>query len=85
MCEIVDCPRCGGSGFFGYGTGYDAVCDECGGQGGFPGEQGGDACAPCPDCKGCGWFDCEDERRSGVCPRCDGSGRATIAKAEGGA
>lgn len=30
--EMVDCPRCGGSGFSGYGTGYGDVCDECGGQ-----------------------------------------------------
>lgn len=29
---MVDCPRCGGSGFSGFGSGYDAVCDECGGQ-----------------------------------------------------
>lgn len=27
------CPKCGGTGFSGYGTGYNAVCDECGGQG----------------------------------------------------
>jgi len=27
------CERCGGSGFSGYGTGYNAVCDECGGIG----------------------------------------------------
>lgn len=25
----VDCRKCGGSGFYGYGTGYDAVCDNC--------------------------------------------------------
>lgn len=29
----IPCGRCGGSGFSGYGTGYDAVCDECGGAG----------------------------------------------------
>lgn len=28
----VDCRECGGSGFSGYGTGYDAVCGNCGGQ-----------------------------------------------------
>ena len=28
---MVDCPRCGGSGFDGRGTGYDDVCRECGG------------------------------------------------------
>lgn len=27
------CPKCGGSGFSGYGTGYDAVCDDCAGIG----------------------------------------------------
>lgn len=25
------CPKCGGSGFNGNGTGYSDVCDECGG------------------------------------------------------
>lgn len=29
----IPCERCGGSGFSGYGTGYDAVCDECAGIG----------------------------------------------------
>jgi hypothetical protein len=29
---LVDCPVCGGSGFSGYGSGYDDVCGECGGQ-----------------------------------------------------
>lgn len=29
----IPCERCGGFGFSGYGTGYDAVCDECGGIG----------------------------------------------------
>lgn len=29
---LEDCPNCGGSGFSGYGSGYDAVCDWCGGQ-----------------------------------------------------
>lgn len=28
----IQCRVCGGSGFSGYGTGYDAVCGECGGQ-----------------------------------------------------
>lgn len=28
---MIDCTRCGGSGFSGYGSGYDAVCDWCGG------------------------------------------------------
>jgi len=28
----IPCRVCGGSGFAGYGTGYDAVCGECGGQ-----------------------------------------------------
>lgn len=31
--ETEDCPTCGGSGFSGYGTGYDAVCDNCAEQG----------------------------------------------------
>lgn len=33
MCGwiVEDCPKCGGSGFSGYGTGYDDVCGECGG------------------------------------------------------
>lgn len=33
-CEenLEPCPRCGGSGFSGHGTGHDDVCDECGGQ-----------------------------------------------------
>jgi len=30
--ERVNCPRCGGGGFSGPGTGYDDVCGECGGQ-----------------------------------------------------
>lgn len=30
--ETEECPTCGGSGFAGYGSGYDAVCDNCGGQ-----------------------------------------------------
>jgi len=30
--KTVSC-ACGGSGFSGHGTGYDAVCDNCGGQG----------------------------------------------------
>lgn len=30
--ELVECPRCGGSGFTGPETGYDGVCSECGGQ-----------------------------------------------------
>lgn len=29
----VPCPRCGGSGFNGYGTGYGDVCDDCAGSG----------------------------------------------------
>jgi hypothetical protein len=29
---LIDCPRCSGSGFSGYGTGYGDVCSECGGQ-----------------------------------------------------
>lgn len=29
---LIDCPRCGGSGFTGPETGYDGVCSECGGQ-----------------------------------------------------
>lgn len=28
---LVECSVCGGSGFSGYGTGYDAVCGNCGG------------------------------------------------------
>jgi hypothetical protein len=28
---LVTCPKCGGSGFSGRGSGYDDVCDECGG------------------------------------------------------
>lgn len=31
--RLVDCAKCGGGGFSGYGTGYDDVCDECGGRG----------------------------------------------------
>lgn len=31
--ETEDCPTCGGNGFSGYGTGYDAVCDTCAGNG----------------------------------------------------
>jgi len=31
-----ECTVCGGSGFSGYGTGYDAVCDNCGGAGELP-------------------------------------------------
>lgn len=27
--ETVDCPKCSGSGFSGYGTGYDDVCGWC--------------------------------------------------------
>lgn len=29
---LQECPVCEGSGFSGYGTGYDDVCSECGGQ-----------------------------------------------------
>ena len=36
--DLVDCPRCGGGGFSGRGTGYDDVCDWCGGQGQMPRE-----------------------------------------------
>lgn len=32
VSELVTCPRCGGSGFEGRGTGYGDVCSECGGQ-----------------------------------------------------
>ncbi|WP_176374175.1 hypothetical protein [Bacillus mobilis] len=32
----IECEVCGGSGFSGYGTGYDAVCDNCGGIGEYP-------------------------------------------------
>lgn len=31
--EDSRCEVCGGSGFSGYGSGYDAVCSECGGLG----------------------------------------------------
>lgn len=30
--KYVTCPKCGGSGFSGYGTGYDDVCDDCAGN-----------------------------------------------------
>ncbi len=33
---IVDCEKCGGSGFSEAGTGYDSVCDNCGGRGEHP-------------------------------------------------
>lgn len=36
--DLVDCPQCRGSGFSGYGSGYDAVCGECGGQRQLPRE-----------------------------------------------
>lgn len=36
--DLVDCPRCGGSGFTGQGTGYGDVCDWCGGQQQMPRE-----------------------------------------------
>ena len=35
---LIECPKCGGGGFSGYGTGYDDVCDECGGRGKVIGE-----------------------------------------------
>jgi len=28
----IECKTCFGSGFSGYGTGYDDVCSNCGGQ-----------------------------------------------------
>ncbi|ANH50621.1 hypothetical protein SALINJAH_170 [Bacillus phage SalinJah] len=34
--DVEDCLTCGGGGFSGYGTGYDAVCDNCGGHGVLP-------------------------------------------------
>lgn len=34
--KTEECDVCGGGGFSGYGTGYDAVCDNCGGQGKLP-------------------------------------------------
>ncbi|ULF49382.1 anti-TRAP protein [Bacillus phage MrBubbles] len=34
--KTEECATCGGSGFSGYGTGYDAVCDNCGGAGELP-------------------------------------------------
>lgn len=34
--ELEECNVCGGSGFSGYGSGYDAVCDNCGGKGELP-------------------------------------------------
>lgn len=34
--RTVPCAKCGGGGFSGYGTGYDAVCDDCGGLGETP-------------------------------------------------
>lgn len=30
---VQECHTCGGSGFSGYGTGYNAVCDTCSGSG----------------------------------------------------
>lgn len=33
---LVDCKECGGSGFSGYGSGYDDVCGTCGGSGEHP-------------------------------------------------
>lgn len=30
---VETCVKCGGSGFSGYGTGYDDVCPDCGGTG----------------------------------------------------
>lgn len=41
--KMVECHVCGGSGFSGRGTGYDAVCSECDGQREFPAEQRGAA------------------------------------------
>lgn len=34
---LIPCPQCHGSGFSGYGSGYDAVCDWCGGLRQVPG------------------------------------------------
>lgn len=34
--ETVICQDCGGTGFNGWGTGYDSVCDTCGGKGEVP-------------------------------------------------
>jgi len=36
MKQTVECEVCVGSGFSGYGTGYDAICDNCGGIGEYP-------------------------------------------------
>ncbi len=30
--DLQDCEVCGGSGFSGYGSGYDPVCSNCGGS-----------------------------------------------------
>jgi len=34
---LIPCDTCGGGGFNGYVTGYDAVCDGCAGNGGYMG------------------------------------------------
>ncbi|ADH03246.1 gp100 [Bacillus phage W.Ph.] len=34
--DVIDCTDCGGSGFSGRGTGYDAMCDNCAGHGVVP-------------------------------------------------
>lgn len=50
---LVDCPTCGGSGFAGRGSGYDAVCPECGGNKVVPAGDRDDE--TCTECKGTGW------------------------------
>jgi hypothetical protein len=37
-----NCDRCGNSGFAGYGTGYDAICDDCAGQSAYIKPHAGD-------------------------------------------
>lgn len=34
--KTEECEKCGGSGFDGWGTGYNNVCDDCGGMGEVP-------------------------------------------------
>lgn len=37
--EYIPCEKCSGSGFDGYGTGYDSVCSNC--TGGYVGIKNG--------------------------------------------
>lgn len=52
---LVECPQCAGSGFSGYGSGYDAVCGWCGGRGRVLGDTPAGCtydvrCGKCDDC-----------------------------------